>query len=423
MTTEVSQIDVLKAQAAQAVKSGRMNRAEQLWLNIAEIAPRDVDALFALGFHAQIKGDKRLAIQFFRAAVEYSPPNPLFRLTVANALRANEDVEGHLVALTAALDADPYYLPAHFARADALHAAGSKGQAVQVYRDVLRMVGPRENWPLQFLAELEKAQSAVHEQGLLAKDAYLNALKDLKSIALQDDWARMDEAAAILAGTAKVYHQEPIMLHIPRLPAIPFYANADFAWVEALEAQSQTIIDELLANMADAQDLSVPYVAYAPGVPVNQWATLNHSERWSALFFYKNGEANSTTHTQFPKTSDVLRSLPLAQIKGFCPNVMISTLAAKSTIPPHTGETNARLVVHLPLIVPENCRYRVGNEWRSWEVGKALIFDDSIEHEAINDSDEPRLVLIFDIWNPYLTAPEREGVCVLLAARNLNLES
>ncbi len=66
-----------------------------------------------------------------------------------------------------------------------------------------------------------------------------------------------------------------------------------------------------------------------------------------------------------------------------------------------------RLVTHLPLIVPENCGFRVGNDTRQWVPGKAWVFDDTIEHEAWNDSDKLRVVLIFDIWHPHLTPPER----------------
>jgi aspartyl/asparaginyl beta-hydroxylase (cupin superfamily) len=89
---------------------------------------------------------------------------------------------------------------------------------------------------------------------------------------------------------------------------------------------------------------------------------------------------------------------------------MFSALAPKSRIPPHNGETNARVVAHLPLIVPDGCLYRVGFEQRTWHVGETLIFDDTIEHEARNDSDELRVVLIFDLWNPLLTLEERELV-------------
>jgi aspartyl/asparaginyl beta-hydroxylase (cupin superfamily) len=67
-------------------------------------------------------------------------------------------------------------------------------------------------------------------------------------------------------------------------------------------------------------------------------------------------------------------------------------------------------VVHLPLVVPAGCAFRVGNETREWVPGKAWVFDDTIEHEAWNDSDQLRTVLIFDIWHPDLTEAERELV-------------
>jgi len=57
-----------------------------------------------------------------------------------------------------------------------------------------------------------------------------------------------------------------------------------------------------------------------------------------------------------------------------------------------------------------------GNEKREWRIGEALVFDDSIEHEAWNGSGEPRYLLIFDIWNPLLSAAERELVGALLVA-------
>lgn len=69
--------------------------------------------------------------------------------------------------------------------------------------------------------------------------------------------------------------------------------------------------------------------------------------------------------------------------------------------------TNIRTIIHLPLIVPDGCRFRVGGETRAWREGEAFAFDDTIDHEAWNDSDEMRAVLIFDVWNPYLSEAER----------------
>ena len=83
-------------------------------------------------------------------------------------------------------------------------------------------------------------------------------------------------------------------------------------------------------------------------------------------------------------------------------------LKPHTRIPPHTGVTNTRAIVHLPLIVPPGCGFRVGGETREWQEGTAFAFDDTIEHEAWNDSDELRAVLIFDVWNPHMTAGDRE---------------
>jgi aspartyl/asparaginyl beta-hydroxylase (cupin superfamily) len=97
---------------------------------------------------------------------------------------------------------------------------------------------------------------------------------------------------------------------------------------------------------------------------------------------------------------------------------MFSILDAKTRIPAHTGVNNTRLVVHLPLIVPPGCGFRVGAEQCEWQPGKAFVFDDTIEHEAWNNSDVPRAVLILDIWNPAVTAAEREMVRSTVAGVN-----
>ena len=78
--------------------------------------------------------------------------------------------------------------------------------------------------------------------------------------------------------------------------------------------------------------------------------------------------------------------------------------------------TNVRSIVHLPLIVPTGCGFRVGGESREWREGEAFVFDDTIEHEAWNRSSEERAVLIIDTWNPHLSNHERAMICRLYEA-------
>jgi aspartyl/asparaginyl beta-hydroxylase (cupin superfamily) len=140
---------------------------------------------------------------------------------------------------------------------------------------------------------------------------------------------------------------------------------------------------------------------------------------WSSLYLWKSGSAVDEIAARCPETVSALANVPLSHFSRFnpsAPSIMFSLLAAGARIPPHTGATNARLVCHLPLIVPPNCGFRVGNETRRWEEGKLLIFDDTIEHEAWNDSGEDRIVLIFDIWRPELSEEERAAVRTLFSA-------
>ncbi len=125
-----------------------------------------------------------------------------------------------------------------------------------------------------------------------------------------------------------------------------------------------------------------------------------------------------STFERCPRTVAALESWPRCEVPGCSPTAVFSILDARSRIPPHTGVNNTRLIVHLPLIVPPGCGFRVGAEQREWEPGKALIFDDTIEHEAWNDSDTLRAVLILDIWNPAVSVAERELVRTAIAGVN-----
>lgn len=127
------------------------------------------------------------------------------------------------------------------------------------------------------------------------------------------------------------------------------------------------------------------------------------------------------THTaghaaRCPVTMAVLESLPLPRIAGRGPMALFSLLAPHTHIPPHWGMLNTRLIVHLPLIVPDHCRLRVGNHVQAVEAGKAMIFDDSIQHEAWNDSDAVRVVLLFEIWRPELDESERAALTAMFEA-------
>ena len=93
-----------------------------------------------------------------------------------------------------------------------------------------------------------------------------------------------------------------------------------------------------------------------PGTPRNLWTDLDRSPDWSALHLWRDGERIDAACERAPRTAALVESLPLARIPGRAPAVFFSILKAGKTIPPHTGVTNIRSIVHLPLIVPGRLR-------------------------------------------------------------------
>jgi aspartate beta-hydroxylase len=214
-------------------------------------------------------------------------------------------------------------------------------------------------------------------------------------------------------GRRKVYVQQPVGGHFPYLPAIEFFPDALFPWFAALEAAADAIRGELQSLLEERDRGFRPYVAFDPTQPVNQWAELNHSPRWSAWFFWEDGVKEEANCVRCPATAALLERLPLLDLPGKGPTAMFSILEPRTRIPPHTGSNNVRATVHLPLIVPEGCGFRVGAETRIFRAGKAWAFDDTIEHEAWNDSDTPRAIFILDTWNPLLSEAERAAIRVI----------
>ena len=226
---------------------------------------------------------------------------------------------------------------------------------------------------------------------------------------------RLQHALDLLKGKRSIYPQQPSMLYYPYLAQRQFLEREEFAWAADFERSTAAIRAELLALLEGDADFR-PYVEDSPDRPARDFHGLNNSPSWTALYLWKHGSFVEEIAARCPATVKALAQVPLSRIGSRTPSVFFSRLEPGAHIPPHTGMLNSRLICHLPLIVPEGCWLRVGNETRSWEEGKLLIFDDSIEHEARNPSAEMRIVLIFDIWRPELSESERQAISAMFNA-------
>lgn len=412
----MSELDRWVDAALRAANEGRWDAAEQAWSRVLAIDPRHPQALFSRGVHAFRAGRLEDAVAAFKSACLVAPHDPNTHLALARVLGEQGNATGEMQAIEASLSADPYFMPGLLAKGECLQRAGRTGAAVGVFRNVLKVIPHEAQWPAGLRPQLLQAQALVKRYGEQLAVHFEQATGLVRSRLDAQEAGRWREAGAILSGLAQPFHSVCNQLQVPRLPAIPFFDRSQFEWVDEVESRTAGILAELESVLADDDAGFKPYVAYPQGVPVNQWGELNHSRRWSGYALWENGTPRSEHLTRCPVTAGVLELAAQPDIPGMCPNAMFSALAPRTHIPPHTGDTNARLVVHLPLIVPDGCRYRVGFEQRNWTVGEVLIFDDSIEHEARNDSDQLRVVLLFDVWNPLLGMQEREMVRALTVA-------
>ena len=405
--------DLLRA-AHQARATGRVNEALRLWERVIELHPDHPQALFQLGQEALRLRNAAQARIYLQAAAQAAPAEPTIQLSLAVAFRMLGDADGEWRALESALKIDPYFFPARLAQGAALEKSGKKRRAARVYRDAIAAAPPDEQLAPELKSGLARAREVVADNQRALEVFLAEKIDDTRRLFENASLNRFDECRDAALGKAKIYTQQPHMLHFPKVPAITFYDNAEFPWLKKLEDATDMIRDELITVMREDAAKFKPYLNHAETQPLEQWSELNRSERWSAFYLWRDGARVEDQAVRCPKTTALLESLPMLDMPGYGPTFLFSVLSPHTHIPPHTGDTNVRLVIHLPLIVPGQCRFRVGNDVREWELGKAWIFDDTIEHEAWNDSGELRVILMCDVWNPYLTEAERASVGALL---------
>jgi aspartate beta-hydroxylase len=407
-------VPALAQQARELARAGRAAEAALLWQRVVAVDPNHTEALLALATQALARRDPDAALQMLEHAATSAPRDPMIQVYTAVALKNLGRPVEELAALSRALAIDPYFYPALLHKGMLLERLGKRRQAARVFKDVLKIMPAAEQVGPGFRKAVEHAEAAIQENTQALERHLDSVLGDLRKRHAAARLDRFEETLHVISGAKKRYSPDPVMLHFAQLPPLQFYDDSLFPWLPELEAATEVIRRECEAVLAEQRNEFDPYIQYPPGAPVNQWRELNYSNRWTTYLLWRHGERVDAHCERCPRTADIVESLPIARTPNFSPNVLFSALEARTTIPPHTGDTNARLIVHLPLVLPPNCTFRVGNETREWRYGKAWVFDDSVEHEARNDSDELRVQLMFDVWNPYLSEAERDLVGGLL---------
>ena len=371
-----SNADRLRQQISTAFEVGADQKGLELLQALCSQCPNDAEAHYRLGVIEEQIGSASCARNAYLRCVALSPGNPLAYLYAGYCLQQQGD---HRAAL------DLYSLGA------------------ELDENILYLWQSSQQSP----ESRQRSASASH-----ALRAHLSALHQ-KAVGNSAKYRRV--SAAIWTRThevtfdCQVLRQQPQIFYLPELPAAPFVDMQSWPWADGLQRQADNIRAELLSALPLIRERGRPYLP--AGTQADEvFAPLVGSLNWTALDLYRDGAINLDLNSYFPKLLSVLKTVPLYGLDDTPFEVFFSLLRPGQHIKAHFGESNHSLTVHLPLVLPDDCWLSVGGEIRRWQLGEITVFDDTFDHEACNESEQERIVLIFSIWHPDLTEAEQQAI-------------
>jgi aspartate beta-hydroxylase len=417
--------DLLR-QALQFARRGRFSDADALLGNILLRNPDHLDARALLGTVAFRQQRYAEAVAAFRACTAGSPSNAALHFSLGAALEKAGDQPAAIEAFLAACRLDPRNWRACLFAGASLEAAGRRNEAA-----IVLSLGDDADHAVMTAKDNPALDPEIRQRSALADPVLREHFTRLHERAVDDCERSAIEAGRTRPDLSRIRNamwtqthdgpvrfrtpkQEPSIFYMPDLEARPVTPRERLAWAPAVESATDDIRSEYLAAVAADVPLA-PYVEANVSSPI--WQALRGNADWSALHLYK-GADETPIAALFPRTLEALRAADVVRVEGGKPiELFFSMLKPGAHIPPHFGAANNRLTVHLPLIVPDGCAIRVGNEVHGWRQGEVFAFDDSFEHEAWNRSSTDRVVLIFEAHRPDLQPAERAAIEYAFEAR------
>lgn len=413
-----------RAIARQQAQYGTRDAAEQAFLAILERHPHDVEALRFIAECRSLRGDQAAAIERLQVAVRLRPEDPAAWGQLGSAQMTAGDYDGAAASFRHGLALAPQMFVARLQLGIALEQLGQPHEALKAYFMAIESAHAVGRWGDNATTAprlRDAVKHAVNYVNTQRRRLFHDALEPLRERYGDSELVRVERSLAVyfLDRPANIPdpRQRPKFLYFPDITSQPYYPRQHFPWLEALEAATDSVREELRAVLSAEQSLE----SFLGDVPPEamQGMLASSSEQapsWDAYFFHRHGLPDEAHRASCPRTAALLDALPLVRIRDHAPEALFSVLSPGTHILLHTGVTNTRLVTHLPLIVPPDCAIRVGGEEHVWQEGRCVTFDDTWEHEAWNRSGQVRVVLIVDSWHPDLSEVERAAVTDLVEA-------
>jgi aspartate beta-hydroxylase len=406
-------------QAQLLLREGRIADAERAFAAILEKEPEQVQALNAMALSALRRNDPSAALALIERARASDAANPLTLHNHGRILDATQRYAEAATAQRAALALAPNLYAARLYLGRALERCGESHQAIVAYARALQDAQADGRWLNE--ASTPAAVRPLVEHAVLQvkrgrKAAMASLLEPLIATHGSDSMCRVENSLRVyfneVATETPDSGRRPSFFHFPDIPASPYLDTKLFPWIDSVEAATVAIRGELLSLLPGSHGRERVFGSAA--LEADHLRGLDQPPTWNGYYFYRHGERRNENCERCSVTAAMLDSLPLCKIREHGPEVLFSVFTPGTHLLPHRGVTNIRVVAHLPLIVPENCQLVVGGQPHHWREGEVVVFDDTYEHEAWNRSGKTRVVLICDLWSPYLSEAERAALTVLI---------
>lgn len=188
----------------------------------------------------------------------------------------------------------------------------------------------------------------------------------------------------------------PKGFYVAGMSSKPWHESEEYAWAKNFEDSFEDILKEAKAVLGESLEKLEHY--HYPGIDTG---------RWRIFSFVADRTENPENLAQCPATAKALKSIPGYP---FFRDAMFSILEPGGVIKPHRDDSNLFLTMHFGLLTPGDGFMEVAGMRRPWVAGKGIFFDSAYEHQAVNNSKDPRAVLLVDFLNPELTEAEREWI-------------
>jgi Aspartyl/asparaginyl beta-hydroxylase and related dioxygenases len=195
--------------------------------------------------------------------------------------------------------------------------------------------------------------------------------------------------------------------YVPGLTVKPFWSIDNISWAKKLIKHYPTIHKEFQQVTQNMDKLIQEGNNIWAGALTQEAG--QYGDGWKTLVLKDRGIWDEVNCNLFPKTSKAVEQSGIPATEVF-----FASMKPHSEIKLHSDFTNFVLTSHLALEIPDSgknkCRLTIGDETREWRNGEVMLFDTSLMHDAVNESDGMRYILMFRVWHPDLTEVEREAL-------------